>query len=445
MEELDLKDLINMFWEKKIAIILITLVFMILGIFYSISNNTTLYSSSTSLVLAMYGNNVNTSTNLTEEEVMANSKLVPTFSELIKSSNIVRQVISNLGIEMDEGYLKSHITVTDVEDTEVIKITVSTEDAETSAKVANEIAKVFIEWVKEVYKLENIHVVDVAEASNEPLSINYKKYIIVFTFIGMVISVAYVFIVNMYDTTIKKPEDIEEEFDTHALSTIPLNKTKEKKELITVSNSKSPISEIFKTLRTNIQFMEGRENLKTILVTSVLQGEGNSWVASNLAVAFAQTGKKVVIVDADMRNGRQHSIFGLSPKSGLSNYLSGKEEDLKKYLQKTEIENLYLIPAGEVPVNPSELLVSEKMTSLLDKLKEYADIVIVDGPPSQLLTDSLIVTRLVDTTVIVAACKKTKKEDLKKLINNIKNVGGNIAGVVLNKVPMSMKKYQKEL
>jgi len=224
-----------------------------------------------------------------------------------------------------------------------------------------------------------------------------------------------------------------------------------KKELLTYLNPKSPVSEIFRTLRTNLQFMNAKGNLKTILITSILPGEGKSWVSSNLAVTFAQAGKKVVLVDADMRKGRQYSIFGTAPRPGLSNYLSGVDEsynqnasdDITKYIQHTEVENLYLISAGNVPPNPSELLISEKMEVLLSGLKNVADIVIVDGPPSQLVTDSLIITRLVDTTVIVSASKIAKKDALKKLINDIKHVGGRIAGVVVNKVPMSMKKYEQ--
>lgn len=223
-----------------------------------------------------------------------------------------------------------------------------------------------------------------------------------------------------------------------------------RKELLTYLSPKSPISEIFRTLRTNIQFMNAKGNLKTILVTSILPGEGKSWVSSNLAVTFAQAGKRVILVDSDMRKGRQYSIFGVSPRPGLSNYLSGMDDnynpidsnDFTKYIQKTEVENLYLISAGNVPPNPSELLISDRMESLINGLKDMADIVIFDGPPSQLVTDSLILTRFVDTTVIVSASKIAKKDALKKLIGNIRNVGGRIAGVVVNKVPMSAKRYE---
>lgn len=220
------------------------------------------------------------------------------------------------------------------------------------------------------------------------------------------------------------------------------------KELIVKEEPKSPISEIFRTLRTNIQFMNTKNKLKSLLVTSTIAGEGKSWISANLAATFAQAGKKVIILDADMRKGRQYRIFDVSPRPGLSNYLSGvtendKEVDLADYIQETEIENLFVIPAGNVPPNPSELLVSESMLHLLEKLKEICDIVIIDGPPTQLVTDSLILTRIADSTVIVAEGNKTKKESLRRIVDNIQKVGGKIAGVVLNKMKLSAKNYEQ--
>ena len=222
-----------------------------------------------------------------------------------------------------------------------------------------------------------------------------------------------------------------------------------KRELIVERTPKSPVAEVFRTLRTNIQFMNSKKKMRTLLVTSTMPGEGKSWVSANLAVTFAQAGKKVVIIDADMRKGRQYTIFGVSPRPGLSNYLSGMldgeeiDDNLSNYIQETEVENLYVISAGNIPPNPSELLIAPQMVNLLDQLKEMCDIVIIDGTPSQLVTDSLILTRLVDSTIIVTAQKHTKKEDLKRVITNIQNVGGKIAGVVVNKVTISAKKYEQ--
>ena len=221
-----------------------------------------------------------------------------------------------------------------------------------------------------------------------------------------------------------------------------------RKELIAYKDPKSPISEVFRTLRTNIQFMNTSRKLKVIQITSTFPGEGKSWIASNLAVTFAQAGKKVVLIDADMRKGRQYVIFGAAPKPGLSNYLSGvsedesETEDLSHYIQSTEVENLFLIPAGNVPPNPSELLVSTQMLTLIERLKEICDIIIIDGTPCELVADSIILSRAVDTSVIVTAYKSTKKDALENVVKNIKNVGGNIAGVVINKIPSGGKKME---
>ena len=221
-----------------------------------------------------------------------------------------------------------------------------------------------------------------------------------------------------------------------------------KKEIITFKEPKSPISEVFRTLRTNIQFMNTKRGLKSLLVTSTSPSEGKSWVSANLAVTFAQAGKKVILVDCDMRKGRQFSIFGVSPTPGLSNYLSGvnangeeSNNNILSYIKETEVKNLYLIPAGNIPPNPSELLVSGVLPDAIDTLREVCDLIIFDGTPSDLVTDAVIVSRYVDTTLIVTAYKETKMDALEKVKKDIENVGGKIAGVVINKMPVTQKEY----
>ena len=222
-----------------------------------------------------------------------------------------------------------------------------------------------------------------------------------------------------------------------------------RKEVIVHKNPKSPISEIFRTLRTNIQFMDINKKMKMMLVTSTFAGEGKSWVTANIATTFAQTGKKVLIIDADMRKGRQYAIFGVAPRPGLSNYLSSTEfddkgqatESLQEYIQETEVNNLFIITSGNVPPNPAELIGSAQMVNLIENLKTVFDIIIFDGTPCELVADSIILSRLVDSTIIVTAYKKTKKDSLDRCIKNIQNVGGKIAGVILNKMPIKGKEY----
>lgn len=220
-------------------------------------------------------------------------------------------------------------------------------------------------------------------------------------------------------------------------------------EIVTFNSPKSQVSEIFRTLRTNVQFMNSNRNLKTLLITSTMPGEGKSWVTANLAVAFAQAGKKVALIDTDMRKGRQDFLFDVPSEYGLSNYLSGLkvdgqpgDSDFHKYIYRTEMENLYVVPAGSVPPNPSELLSTDKMKNAIETLKYEVDIIILDGTPSSIVTDSVILSKDVDATLIVAAYKKTKKEDLKRLKKEIENVGGRVTGVTINKIKKIQKRYQ---
>lgn len=226
MEELDLKELFNIFWSRKVAIILIILVFMVIGVIYTIGFTVPMYSSSTTLVLATSGKTeTNANTTITATEITVNSKLVSTYSELVKSKNILRQVISNLGIKVDEEKLRKNITVSSVKDTELIEITVKDENPSYAAQIANEIAKVFTEKVKDIYNIDNVQIVDEAEVANMPSNINHEKDVIIFTFIGLVIAVCYVLIVNMLDTTVKTAEDIENGFKVPVLASIPIYET----------------------------------------------------------------------------------------------------------------------------------------------------------------------------------------------------------------------------
>lgn len=226
MEELDLKDLFNIFWSRKIQIILIIAIFIVIGVIYSIGFVTPKYTASTTLVLATSDssgeNTKNTTNSITTTDVTLNSKLVSTYSELIKSKNVLRTVIENLNITLDEEELRKSITVNAVSDTELIEIKVTNVSPEVAAKVANEIAKVFSNKVAEIYNINNVHIVDTAEIPTAPSNVNFLKDVVIFAFVGVVIGVIYSLISNMLDTTIQSAEEIEKQFGVTVLVSIPL-------------------------------------------------------------------------------------------------------------------------------------------------------------------------------------------------------------------------------
>lgn len=215
------------------------------------------------------------------------------------------------------------------------------------------------------------------------------------------------------------------------------------KELVLNNDPKAIISETIRTLRTNLQFASVDKKIKTILITSSMPGEGKSFIASNLAVAFAQNGAKVLLVDCDIRKGRQHYIFGTHNHKGLSNLLLDDiDTKYQEYIHKTDIDNLSVMFRGVTPPNPSELLNSDKNRELIKKLESIYDIIIFDSAPvNGGLTDSLIMGTLVDGVVIVSRYKETPISVLKSTKKSFENINANILGVVLNQTENKKKKY----
>lgn len=206
------------------------------------------------------------------------------------------------------------------------------------------------------------------------------------------------------------------------------------KDVISFDNPKSQVAEAYRTLRTNLQFSSFDDTLKTISFTSSSPGEGKTTVISNLAVTLAQSGKKVLIVDCDLRKPSIHKRLGLSNTEGLTNILVQKKK-VEECLKVTEQQNLFVVTSGPVPPNPSELLGSNRMKKLLEEFKGIFDYVLLDTPPLLAVTDSQILATIVDGVVVVAAYGNTEKNALMKSKDLLDKVSAKIIGFVLNKIP----------
>ena len=205
-------------------IILITAIFITIGVVYSLGFVIPKYQSTTTLLLATNSSSDSTgTTSITTTDITVNSKLVSTYSDLVRSDKVIRQVISNLAIDEDEEEIRNNVSVTAKADTEIIEIKVKNENPVLAAKITNEIAKVFIDSIiKEYYGMENVYVVDEAEIETEPYNVNHIKDVAIFAFVGIVIASMYVLIINMLDTTIKSSEDIEKITGFTVLASIPI-------------------------------------------------------------------------------------------------------------------------------------------------------------------------------------------------------------------------------
>ena len=213
------------------------------------------------------------------------------------------------------------------------------------------------------------------------------------------------------------------------------------KKLISIRNPKSPIAENYRGIRTNIEFANIDGEIKVINITSSRQNEGKSTVMANLAVTFASLEKKVLILDGDLRNPTVHRVFNKSNINGVTSILRGSKNFLE-CVQKTEVENLYILSAGELPANPSETLASKKMKDFIEVLKSEYDYIFIDSPPIGIVSDAGVTSRLVDGTIFVVASGETDIEVAISAKEKLEALNANILGVVLNKFDVSQGGYE---
>ncbi|WP_342541574.1 CpsD/CapB family tyrosine-protein kinase [Paenisporosarcina sp. FSL H8-0542] len=212
-------------------------------------------------------------------------------------------------------------------------------------------------------------------------------------------------------------------------------------QLITIENSKSPISEQYRTLRTNIQYSSVDKELKSIIITSPNPGEGKSTTIANLAIVFAQQGKKVLLVDADLRKPTIHYTFNINNTKGLTNLLM-KKASLGDVIQQTPVLNLFLLPSGTIPPYPAELLQSEMMSQLMDRLKASFDLILFDTPPILAVADAQILANKSDGSILVVKSGSTEKEGAVRSKDILMSSRSKLLGVVLNNKMMKDSPYQ---
>ena len=329
------------------------------------------------------------------------------------------------------------------EDTEYVDLSVTLPERENTAIIANEIVKVLEEKVKNIYNMENLRIIDLAKTPLGPCNKSPIKFAAIGGAIGLVIAVASVLLLQVLDDSVNDVDDVESKLDIPVIATF----SKQDNPTSLEWNAKDDYVEGFKALRTNLQFAKGMEHIQTIAVSSIFAGEGKSWVVTNLAMAYAKADYSVLIVDADLRKGVQNQKLGVQQKPGLIQLIQKIQNvedfpDWNNYIKETKLENIFLLPTGGYISESSELLLSNKLSKIITELKKGFDIIIFDSTPSALVTDAIVLSRIVDTNIIVTEFEKTKFRDLKKMKNSIINVGGNISGVIINKVDRAAsKKY----
>ena len=441
MEEINIKDLLTYLKEKIVWIILGILVAFGITFAYDTFIKVPKYSSETTIVLVKANEG-----DYTQNDLMINKNLVDSYSVLVKSKKVLSEVKKEVGYKGSINDLSKQIKVTSVNDTEYIKITTQDKSRIKAYDITKSISKYFRNEVQSIYKMNNVSVVDAPEIAKVPSNNTLFRDLALSIAVGAFISMGILFIVYYFDDTIKYTDELESELKTPIIGKIFKSRLKKKEkftELIVSKYPKSVVTESIKTLRTNLEFTSVDKQIKTILITSSIPGEGKSFISSNLAISFALSDKKVLLVDSDLRKGRLHKIFKASKTKGYSNLLIDSLNGSNKYISETKIKNLFVIPRGTIPPNPSELLNSEKNKIFVKKLSETFDVIIFDGTPCNNLPDSIIMSQLVDSVLVISSNKYTPKTELNNTINALNKAHAKISGVVVNNLETKKGSYSK--
>ena len=445
MEEFNIKDFWD-YYKGYILIVILVCAFGVISVFlYDKFMKKPLYSTYTTVLLVKDSSDNGTVDNkdatINQSDVNLNQKLVSTYREIIRSRLVLSQVISKLGLKYTPDVLHGKVSVQSLSDTEILKITVTDESPELAASIANMLAEVFDSEIERIYKISNVSVIDKAIVPSSPSNNKLFRDITLTGLLCFVGTSAVIFMIFYFDDTLRTVEDFDDDLGVPLIAKI--YKDDSKKELVVESKPNALVSESIRTLRTNLQFSSVDQEMKSILITSSVPSEGKSFISANLAISFAQTKKRVLLIDCDLRKGRQHKMFKVDGKEGLSNLLISDITNSSYFIFETKFKNLYLMPRGIVPPNPSELLNSKKNESLLKMLRKHFDVIILDGAPINGLSDSLILSSYVDCVLLVGCLNHTPKGEFKNTIKALKNVNANLAGLIANNVVSTHGGYGK--
>lgn len=366
---------------------------------------------------------------------------VQSYVKTVGTPTVLQPVIDSLGLQVTPKELASQVSASTDINTVLITVSVLDTSPVQAAAIAQAVADSLIKAVDSLEKPEaggsspvRLSVVTPATAPIGPSAPNTKLNLALGTFVGLILGVATAVLRTTLDNRVRGEADVHRVTDAAVLGGISFDQDATKKPLITQVAPQSARAESFRQLRTNLQFAHVSNNSKTVLVTSSVPGEGKSTTATNLAIAIAQSGQSVALIDADLRRPMVSEYLGLERNAGLTTALVG-EADINDLLQPWGDQGLFVLASGRIPPNPSELLGSAAMRELIARLEQTFDAIIIDAPPLLPVTDAAVLAQHVGGVVVVVGSQKLRFGDLEKSLAALAMVDADLLGIVLNRLP----------
>jgi len=366
---------------------------------------------------------------------------VKSYADVATSSLVLQPVINELKLTTTVGELATRVSATSPQGTVVMDISVSDTAPDSAAAIANAVASTFEDTVSTLVPLAadgtapvKITILQQAVAPSFPSSPNVALNIIFGGLVGLIAGIAAAVLREVLDTRVRNEHDVHSIVNSPVLGGIQFDPMTPEHPLVVRDDPRGPRAEAFRTLRTNLQFVAIGEGHRSFVLTSSVPGEGKSTTSANLAIAMALSGQQVLIVDADLRKPRVAEYLGLEGAAGLTDVLVGRAQP-GEVIQRWGETNLYVLPAGKIPPNPSELLGSTKMESLVASLEKSFDVVIFDAPPLLPVTDAAILATRTSGALLMVAAGRVHKNQVRGALSALSNVSAHVAGIVITMLP----------
>lgn len=379
------------------------------------------------------------STDAASSEKTVSTQRVESYARLLRGDRIAARVIDNLNLSISPRSLADKVSSDIVSGTTIVEMSVTDRNADLARQLTRELSREFVAYVGELEgggdnPTVRATVIDEASPPGKPVSPDMVLNLLLGALLGLALGLVIATIRAFADTSIKSVDDLHQAIDTTLLGSIAYDPSVPRTPLISALDRHNPRSESFRILRTNLQFIEIDRLSKVFVVTSALPGEGKTTTAANLAIAMAQSGKQVGLIEGDLRRPRISEYVGAEKSVGLTTVLLGRLA-LDQALQPVLTPGLEVLASGGLPPNPSEVLQTKAMSEFIGELRLRFDVVIIDSPPLLPVTDAALLASISDGVILVVRRGKTSREQVRTAVERIDSVGSRILGVVLNMTP----------
>jgi len=436
----ELRDYIRILHKSWALIVATTLAGLGLGALASIMA-TPEYQAKTQLYVSVRASDSTQTGDLVQGSNFAR-QIVTSYVDVIRTGVVLDPVIEQLGLDITSGELAANVSASSPLNTVLINISATSSDPAQAAAIANAVGESFTKVVQTKLEATNANgsspvqltTTQNATEPTAPASPNVKMNLALGLLLGLALGVGVAILRSVLDTRIHSLHDIEQITDKPLLGSIAFDPDTKTRPLIVHADPRNPRAESFRTLRTNLQFLNVGGGTKSFVITSAGPSEGKSTTSANLAISLAETGARVVLIEGDLRLPKVSEYMGVESGAGLTDVLIGKV-DLADVMHRWGRGQLYVLPAGRIPPNPSELLGSLAMDRVLEQLDGQFDYVLIDAPPVLLVTDAAVIGKKTAGTVMVVASGTTRKQGFDAAVRTLDTAGTEILGLIVTMLP----------